>query len=88
MVRASLGEHEPERLAQIWPIHDEFIVWPPKPMTDLHANEVTSAILADLRQKFPQPIGAVPEYRYAYSPSELDEKKRLATNGSKVTEAL
>jgi hypothetical protein len=53
--RASLGKRGVERLARIWPIQEDFIVWPPRPMSDIEASELSTAILVDLRNQFPPP---------------------------------
>lgn len=47
-----LNESKQEKIAQIWPIRESFIAWPPIAMNDTDADAVAMAIVLSLQSSF------------------------------------
>ena len=47
----SLGPISIGKMARIWPLQEDFIVWPPNAMDDSDANDMASAIFLSLEER-------------------------------------
>jgi len=51
--QVSLGSKAIEKIAQIWPIQEDFIAWPTNAMDDADADTMALAIFLSLKSQFP-----------------------------------